>query len=131
LTHPNAASARRGSARRRVARQPPNAAIDGDVPYQQGWAAGVPPDAGVYLIRDMRGLLYVGRTTDLRRRFHQHLEYSHNELLRLAMKNPWGQLRFAWVVDADPEALEERLIELLMPICNERRYRDTTNTIKN
>lgn len=120
---------RRASARRRLVRQPPTVTIDGEVAYQQGWAAGVPTDAGVYLIHDMRGLLYVGRSMDLRRRFHQHLEFSHNELLRIAITNTWGQLRFAWIVDPDPAALEERLIGLLMPICNERRYSDITTTI--
>lgn len=128
MTKTNTSRPRRGSAHRRLARQPPTVPIDGDLPYQQGWAAGVPTNPGVYLIHDMRGLLYVGRSADLRRRFHQHLEYSHNELLRLALTNTWGQLRFAWIVDPDPEALEERLIDLLMPICNERRYRGATTT---
>ena len=122
----NTVRARRASARRRIAGHPPGVAIDGDLPYQQGWSAGVPGDAGVYLIHDMRGLLYVGRSMNLRRRFHQHLDYSHNDLLRLALSNPWGQLRFAWIVDPNPEQLEEHLIELLLPICNERRYRDIT-----
>lgn len=120
---------RRSSARRRVVRQPPNVDIDGDLPYQQGWEAGVPPQPGVYLIYDMRGLLYVGRSIDLRRRFHQHLDFSHNELLRIAIANPWGQLRFAWITDPNPQELEEHLIGLLMPICNERRYSQITTTI--
>lgn len=120
---------RRTTARRRIVRQPPDVTIDGEVPYQQGWAAGIPPDPGVYLIYDQRGLLYVGRSIDLRRRFHEHLEFSHNELLRIALANSWGQLRFAWIVDQNPAELEEHLIALLMPICNERRYSQITTTI--
>ena len=68
----------------------------------------------------MRGLLYVGRSNNLRSRFHQHLEFSHNELLRLALNSTWGQVRFAWILDPEPKQLEEQLIGLLMPICNER-----------
>lgn len=119
---------RQSSARRRVASKPPSLAIDGDLPYREGWAAGVPTQAGVYLIRDLRGLLYVGRSVNLRRRFHQHRDQSHNELLRLALRNPWGELRFAWIVDPKPKVLEELLIDHLMPICNERRYRGVTPT---
>lgn len=118
------ATSRHPASRRRLACQPLALTIDGDVPYLQGWASGVPPDPGVYLIRDMRGLLYVGRSNNLRSRFHQHLEFSHNELLRLALGSTWGQARFAWIVDPEPKQLEERLIHLLMPICNERGCRD-------
>lgn len=118
------APTRHRSCRKRLACQPPAPTIDGDVPYLQGWASGVPPDPGVYLIRDMRGLLYVGRSNNLRSRFHQHLEFSHNELLRLALNSTWGQVLFAWILDPEPKQLEEQLIRLLMPICNERGYHD-------
>jgi excinuclease UvrABC nuclease subunit len=118
------ATTRRRSSRKRLVCQSPRLTIDGDVPYRQGWASGVPPDPGVYLIRDMRGLLYVGRSNNLRSRFHQHLEFSHNKLLRLALNSPWGQVRFAWILDPEPKQLEEQLIRLLMPICNERGCRD-------
>jgi excinuclease UvrABC nuclease subunit len=76
----------------------------------------------VYLIRDLRGLLYVGRSENLRQRFFQHLDNSHNELLRLAIARPWGEARFAWIRVEAPAPLEARLIAHLLPICNERRY---------
>lgn len=34
----------------------------------------VPETAGVYLIHDLRGTLYVGKSINLRKRFEQHLE---------------------------------------------------------
>jgi len=113
--------------RRRIVHQPPNVEIDGEVPYRHSWAAAVPPEPGIYLIRDLRGLLYIGRTKDLRDRFFQHLDHSHNELLRLAIARPWGDQRFAWIRHQAPAALEEQLISHLLPICNERHCRRTLN----
>lgn len=108
--------------KRKIARTPLDVPIHGDVAYLQGWASAVPVSAGVYFIRDLRGLLYIGRTdTSLRQRFLEDLEYSHNALLRQALANPWGELRFAWAVEQEPAELEGRLIALLMPICNELR----------
>lgn len=119
--------------RRYLAGDPPNVDLDGDVLFKRSWGLVVPAAPGVYLIRDLRGLLYVGRSEDLRKRFHQHLEHSHNELLRLAIARPWGPQHFAYIRDERPAELEERLIAHLLPICNERGYRgvldlNTTHT---
>src|SRR3954454_7730763 len=59
--------------RRRLAAAARSVTVDGDVVYGQGFASAVPSDPGVYLIRDLRGLLYIGRSGDLRRRFVDHL----------------------------------------------------------
>lgn len=108
--------------RRNLARTPLDIPIHGDVAFLRGWSSAVPASAGVYFIRDLRGLLYIGRSDDLRRRFLEHLDYSHNGLLRQCLVNPWGETRFAWTLDPQPAPLEARLIGLLMPICNELRF---------
>lgn len=109
--------------RRHLVGVPPRVELDGDVVFRRSWGLAVPAYPGVYLIRDLRGLLYVGRSEDMRKRFFQHLDHSHNELLRMAIARPWGEQRFAWIKDEEPAALEEQLIAHLLPICNERRYR--------
>jgi len=81
----------------------------------------VPEQAGVYLMHDLRGVLYVGRTQNLRRRFAQHERLRRNSLLRLAMSRPVGCLTFSWILVAAGEpsaALERRLIARFQPVCN-------------
>ncbi|MER9490812.1 hypothetical protein NKI86_03145 [Mesorhizobium sp. M0320] len=48
----------------------------------------IPNDAGVYIIHDLRGVLYVGQSRILRQRFIQHDRLRRNRLLRLAMDRP-------------------------------------------
>lgn len=99
---------------------PPSVAPDGSVPYRLGWALGVPDDSGVYLIHDLRGMLYVGRADLLRRRFEEHYLDSHNPAVRQALRFAVGQLTFSWVLVAAPEQieLERNLIRALRPLCN-------------
>jgi len=81
----------------------------------------IPQDAGVYLIHDLRGVLYVGQSRDLRQRFRQHDRLRRNKLLRLAMNRPVGVMKFSWRLVGDEEgrsAFERELISLLQPICN-------------
>ncbi len=110
------------ASRRRLIHDPPDLRLDHDVPYQRGWALAVPHDAGVYLIHDLRGVLYVGQASDLRRRFDQHMEMSHNSKLVKALARPVGDLRFAWILDERPSALEQSLIRAFQPLCNDRLY---------
>lgn len=117
--------------RKRVVSKPPDLLVDGDLPHRLGFAGGVPRSSGAYMIRDLRGLLYIGRTSNLRLRFEQHLRHSHNELLRLALARPWGSPRFAWILDPSPARLEQQLIDRLLPICNEARYRSVASAISN
>lgn len=87
----------------------------------------VPDDAGVYLIHDLRGVLYVGQSRKLRQRFVQHDRVRRNRLLHLAMSRPVGIMRFSWRLVADEEqrsAFERELIASLQPVCN-RQLLDT------
>ena len=99
---------------------PPRVAIDGSVSYRRGWALGVPERPGVYLIHDLRGMLYIGRADHLRRRFEDHLLRSHNPALRRALHTPVGLLTFSWVLVASSQQVEfERtLIRSFRPLCN-------------
>lgn len=87
----------------------------------------IPDDAGVYLIHDLRGILYVGQSRHLRQRFVQHDRLRRNRLLRLAMSRPVGVMKFSWrlVVDEyERSAFERELIAILQPVCN-RQLLDT------
>lgn len=81
----------------------------------------VPEDAGVYLIHDLRGVLYVGQSRQLRARFGQHDRLRRNRLLRLAMSHPFGVMKFSWRLVASEEerlTFERELIAILQPVCN-------------
>ena len=81
----------------------------------------VPTKAGVYLIHDLRGVLYVGRSCNLYRRFDEHYWLTDNELLLLAMRQSFGEITFSWVIaEEEPRRteLEHRLIAWLRPACN-------------
>ena len=87
----------------------------------------VPDDAGVYLVHDLRGVLYVGQSRQLRRRFVQHDRLRRNRLLHLAMSRPVGVMHFSWRLVADEDdrsAFERELVGILQPVCN-RQLLDT------
>ncbi|WP_445206905.1 GIY-YIG nuclease family protein [Aminobacter sp. Piv2-1] len=87
----------------------------------------VPDDPGVYLIHDLRGVLYVGQSRHLRQRFVQHDRLRRNRLLRLAISRPVGIMKFSWRLVADEEeraVFERELIAILQPVCN-RQLLDT------
>lgn len=99
---------------------PPDLHLDGLVPFRLGWDMAVPRAGGVYLISDLRGPLYIGRTGDLRRRYDQHYLGSHNDLVNRALDRPLGEPSFAWaeIPTPDQPAVERELIASLAPICN-------------
>lgn len=99
---------------------PPQLTLDGTVRYRPGWALGVPNLTGVYLIHDLRGTLYIGSATELRRRYEDHYLDSHNPSLRRALRSAVGPISFSWVLVAAPDHLEfERLlIRSFRPLCN-------------
>lgn len=95
--------------------------IDGAVGFCRLNQMLIPTDAGVYLIHDLRGTLYVGKTKDLQRRFGQHYERDANPFLRRACSQPLGELMFSWMVVRDAQqraALEHRLVKWIHPPCN-------------
>lgn len=96
-------------------------ALDGTVSFTHTREWLVPEQMGVYLIHDLRGVLYVGRTNDLRRRFAEHYWVCGNQLLRLALRSPVGVLMFSWSQHPDEitcAAAERRLIARFQPVCN-------------
>lgn len=111
--------------RHALAFDPPEVRLDGRIPARAGLAGCVPDEAGIYLFHDLRGVLYVGRTGHLRRRFIQHLEGSHNSWLTGALRRPVGELGFGWfLADAgEQDDLERNLIRTFRPLCNHLLYR--------
>ncbi len=100
---------------------------DGSVEMVLAREVLIPDDAGVYMIHDLRGVLYVGQSRQLRQRFSQHDRLRRNRLLHLAMSRPFGAMKFSWRIVADEEdrsALERELIAILQPVCN-RQLLDT------
>lgn len=79
---------------------------------------------GVYLIGDLSGTFYVGKSNNIRRRFIEHLEREKNLHLKLTLKNPIGDVHFSWIESdlADIDILERELINLLNPKCNVIKY---------
>jgi len=106
--------------RRAMAVNPPTISFDGQVPARAGLSGCVPDEPGVYVFADFRGVLYVGRTDCLRRRFAQHLEGSHNRWLTAALSRPLGAVSFGWVLTgpAGQPSLERSLISTFRPLCN-------------
>ncbi len=103
---------------------PPLLSLDGSVPYRFGQQLRVPPAPGVYLIHDMRGVLYAGRSHDLRLRFHQHYWTPGNPWLAVAIARPVGVQRFSWCIADGPDQvdLERRVIRAFEPPCNRLLY---------
>lgn len=95
-------------------------AINGSAPFRQGRELFIPALGGVYLVHDLRGVLYAGRSVDLRRRFSQHYWECANPFLSLAVSNPVGDLTFSWILADEPfrGELEAQLIAAYSPPCN-------------
>ena len=87
-----------------------------------------PKNPGVYFIHDTRGILYIGRTENIYKRFTQHAWVRKNKNLFKLSQNPFGKLKFSWVNFkniADTKKYESKWVELFLPVCNENY-----NTIK-
>lgn len=91
--------------------------------YSNQWI--VKDNSGVYLIGDLRGTFYIGKSNNIRRRFIEHLERETNLDLKLSLKNSIGTTRFSWIESdlANVDFLERRLIKLLDPKCNIIKYK--------
>ncbi len=108
--------------------------VDGTVGFRFAQELLVPEEGGVYLIHDLRGVLYAGRTANLLRRFRQHYWAQNNPLLVAAIVRPVGELSFSWTLaeeGAEQARLERRLIRAFVPPCNRLRYKKKRNHRKN
>ena len=95
--------------------------LDGTVPFRRSSDLMVPDRAGVYIIHDLRGALYVGRTCSLRRRFEEHDLRPSNPLIAKARLHAVGPLSFSWIGLDDAKrlrAVEAELVRALDPPCN-------------
>jgi predicted GIY-YIG superfamily endonuclease len=100
---------------------PPAISLSGPVPLRRVRGFLIPDEPGVYLIHDLRGVLYAGRSICLRRRFAEHCEARGNELIGLAQRSVFGLLAFSWVIVPDRRRraqLEHEFIAWLQPPCN-------------
>lgn len=105
---------------RKLIYEPPSLVLDYTVPFKMGQAFLIPEQPAVYFIHDLRGIIYVGRTENLKRRFTQHYWKQSNEILVEAISRPLGKLLFSWNLSGFPEQilLERKLIRDLQPPCN-------------
>lgn len=95
--------------------------LDGTVPFRRSSDLLVSSAAGVYIMHDLRGALYVGRTCALRRRFQEHELQPTNPLITKARRNAVGPLMFSWIALEDAkrrQAVEAELVQALDPPCN-------------
>jgi len=105
---------------------PPKLEIDSEIDFNSDQIYFVPKKPGIYLVYDIRGVLYIGKTNDLRRRCNEHYHGHNNRLLSLAIASPVGNLVFAWRqlhVSAQSE-VEKNLIRDFNPPCNSIKYRN-------
>lgn len=111
-------------ARQSLVSDPPEINLNGTVAYSQGGSLSVPARPGVYLIHDLRGVLYIGRTTNLHQRYFQHYWGSHNKQVTAVLRRPVGRLEFSWIAsDIDEQVeLERDLIRKIQPLCNRLLY---------
>lgn len=105
---------------------PPEIVLDGTVAYTLGGSLSVPQGPGVYLIHDLRGVLYVGRTANLNQRYFQHYWDSHNSRVTAVLRQPVGRLEFSWITTelSQQVQLERDLIRAIQPLCNRLLYRN-------
>jgi predicted GIY-YIG superfamily endonuclease len=95
--------------------------LDGTVPFRRTSDVLIPARPGVYIIHDLRGALYVGRTCSLLRRFQEHELQPNNPLIGKARRNAVGPLMFSWINLEDAkrrQAVEAELVQALDPPCN-------------
>jgi predicted GIY-YIG superfamily endonuclease len=94
---------------------------DGTVPFRRTSDVFIPAEPGVYIIHDLRGALYVGRSVSLLRRFEEHEDQPSNPLISLAKRAPVGPIMFSWIILHDHkrrQAVEAELVSALDPPCN-------------
>lgn len=98
----------------------PSFTVDGSTSFNSAGGICVPDRPGIYFIRDFRGVLYIGRTENLKRRFNQHLWNCSNPNIDKARKYPVGKTEFCWMLlEFGKQAEKEKeLINYFQPPCN-------------
>ena len=83
--------------------------------------------SGVYFFHDVRGIHYIGETTNLRSRFISHMTREKNKKLKKAISTAFGDMKFSWVKTLSKmEALilQKKYIRMFKPKCNEIFYKN-------
>lgn len=83
--------------------------------------------SGVYFFHDIRGIHYIGETSNLRSRFISHNRREKNKKLKKAISTAFGNMKFSWVkTSSKMEALifQKKWIRLFKPKCNEIFYQN-------
>jgi len=83
--------------------------------------------SGVYFFHDIRGIHYIGETSNLRSRFISHNRREKNKKLKKAINTAFGNMKFSWVkTSSKMEALifQKKWIRLFKPMCNEIFYQN-------
>ena len=82
---------------------------------------------GVYLFHDLRGIQYIGETSDLKSRFKSHIRKEKNKKLVKQINSAFGEMKFSWVkTSSKMEALiyQKKWIRVFKPKCNEIFYKN-------
>ena len=82
---------------------------------------------GVYFFHDIRGIHYIGETSNLRSRFISHNKREKNKKLKKVISTAFGDMKFSWVkTSSKMEALifQKKWIRLFKPKCNEILYKN-------
>lgn len=82
---------------------------------------------GVYFFHDIRGIHYIGETSNLRSRFISHNRREKNKKLKKVIGTAFGDMKFSWVkTSSKMEALifQKKWIRLFKPKCNEILYKN-------
>ena len=106
--------------RQALLQTPSELIIDQTIRFSLGEAIMVPKKGGIYFLHDFRGVLYVGKSENLSRRFNQHLLDCQNPLITEAIRTSIGPVKFSWMLlDLEMQTrLEKRFIRFFLPPCN-------------
>lgn len=97
------------------------------VPIEEYCEQLISPGPGVYFFHDIRGIHYIGESTDIRSRFKSHIKRQKNKKLFKKINSAFGEMNFSWVkTETYMQALifEKKWIRLFKPECNNIIYKN-------
>lgn len=111
-------------ARSKLISSPPLLNLELTVPDRQGFMLSIPFKSGIYLFHDLRGIIYIGQSVNLRRRFDEHFWEVDNPLLATAIAQPVTEMYFSYftVNTNQLKKVEADLIRVFQPLCNRLKY---------